>query len=94
MINDLRKDINEYLDNYFKNKGKFNKIIYEASDYSVNIGGKRIRPILFALSYSLSLAHRFKSISFVSNTVKPNLTNISQVETFESIYTFAPNDNN
>ena len=50
-INNLRKDINEYLDNYFKNKGNYNKIIYDASSYSVNIGGKRIRPILFALSY-------------------------------------------
>ena len=50
-ISDLRNDINKYLDNYFKGKGKYNKIIYEASSYSVNIGGKRVRPILFALSY-------------------------------------------
>lgn len=50
-INNLRKDINEYLDNYFKNKGTYNKIIYDSSSYSVNIGGKRIRPILFVLSY-------------------------------------------
>ncbi|MBE6063614.1 MAG: polyprenyl synthetase family protein [Clostridium butyricum] len=47
----LQKDINEYLDNYFKDKGKYNKIIYEASSYSVNVGGKRIRPILFVLGY-------------------------------------------
>lgn len=50
-ISDLRNDINKYLDNYFKGKGKYNKIIYEASSYSVNIGGKRVRPILFVLSY-------------------------------------------
>ena len=50
-ISDLRNDINKYLDNYFKGKGNYNTIIYEASSYSVNIGGKRVRPILFALSY-------------------------------------------
>ncbi|HCW52954.1 MAG TPA: farnesyl-diphosphate synthase [Clostridium sp.] len=50
-ISILQKDINEYLDNYFKNKGHYNKIIYDASAYSVNVGGKRIRPILFILGY-------------------------------------------
>ena len=50
-ISILQKDINKYLDNYFKDKGSYNKIIYEASSYSVNIGGKRIRPILFILGY-------------------------------------------
>lgn len=50
-ISILQKDINEYLDNYFKDKGNYNKIIYDASGYSVNVGGKRIRPILFALGY-------------------------------------------
>ena len=50
-INNLRQDINEYLENYFKGKGQYNKIIYDSASYSLNIGGKRIRPILLALSY-------------------------------------------
>ena len=50
-ISVLQKEINEYLDNYFKNKGNYNKIIYDASSYSINVGGKRIRPILFILGY-------------------------------------------
>ena len=50
-ISILQKDINEYLDNYFKDKGHHNKIIYDASAYSVNVGGKRIRPILFILGF-------------------------------------------
>lgn len=50
-INNLRNDINVYLDNYFKDKGKYNRIIYDASSYSINIGGKRVRPILFSLAY-------------------------------------------
>ncbi|MVX64866.1 polyprenyl synthetase family protein [Clostridium chromiireducens] len=50
-IDNLKKEINEYLENYFKNKGTYNKIIYDSCSYSLNIGGKRIRPILLALTY-------------------------------------------
>lgn len=50
-INNLKQDINDYLENYFKEKGTYNKIIYDSCSYSLNIGGKRIRPILLALSY-------------------------------------------
>lgn len=50
-ISVLLKEINMYLENYFKEKGTYNKIIYDASNYSLNIGGKRIRPLLFILSY-------------------------------------------
>ncbi|MDR3596772.1 farnesyl diphosphate synthase [Clostridium sp.] len=50
-INNLRKEINNYLEDYFKNKGTYNKIIYDSCSYSLNIGGKRIRPILLALTY-------------------------------------------
>ena len=44
-INALIDEINIYLENYFKEKGTYNKIIYDASSYSLNIGGKRIRPL-------------------------------------------------
>ena len=50
-INNLKKDINEYLENYFSEKGSFNRIIYDSCSYSLNIGGKRIRPILLSLTY-------------------------------------------
>lgn len=49
----LKSEIEEYLQDYFKNKGSYNKLIYEASSYSINIGGKRLRPILLLLSYLL-----------------------------------------
>lgn len=52
-INHYRDYINSYLDLYFNNKGSYNRIIYDAASYSLNIGGKRIRPILFLLTYSL-----------------------------------------
>lgn len=52
-INKFKSIINDYLNVYFNHKGSYNKIIYEASNYSLNIGGKRIRPILFLLTYNL-----------------------------------------
>lgn len=52
-VDNCKKDIEEYLNSYFKDKGAYNKLIYEASSYSLNIGGKRIRPILLTLCYSL-----------------------------------------
>lgn len=52
-INHYRDYINSYLDLYFKDKGSYNRIIYDAASYSLNIGGKRIRPILFLLTYRL-----------------------------------------
>lgn len=52
-IDQCKRDIEEYLNNYFLEKGTYNKEIYDAASYSLNIGGKRIRPILLLLTYSL-----------------------------------------
>lgn len=81
-INNLKKDINEYLDNYFKNKGSYNKIIYDASSYSVNIGGKRIRPILFALSYYM-YKREYKNIL-------PMACSIEMIHTYSLIHDDLP----
>ncbi|CUO57725.1 polyprenyl synthetase family protein [Clostridium sp. NSJ-49] len=50
---EIRESLNDYLKNYFNDKGNYNKIIYDSASYSLNIGGKRIRPILMILSYSM-----------------------------------------
>lgn len=52
-FNEMKKEINEFLLNYFSNKGTYNKVIYNSASYSINIGGKRIRPILMLLTYSM-----------------------------------------
>ena len=49
----MKKEINEFLVAYFSNKGTYNKVIYDSASYSLNIGGKRIRPILMLLTYSM-----------------------------------------
>lgn len=53
MIDKLKDEIDNYLKEYYKGKGTYNKIIYEASSYSLNVGGKRIRPIFAILTYRL-----------------------------------------
>jgi Geranylgeranyl pyrophosphate synthase len=52
-VEELRTEIDTWLGEYFKNKGSYNKKVYEAMSYSLNAGGKRIRPILFILTYML-----------------------------------------
>lgn len=48
------KDLLEkYLVDYFDKKYSYNKLIYKAMSYSLNLGGKRIRPILFFLVYDM-----------------------------------------
>ncbi|GKX66158.1 polyprenyl synthetase family protein [Inconstantimicrobium mannanitabidum] len=49
----LKLYVDEYLKQYFLNKGSYNKLIYESMGYSINVGGKRIRPILMLLTYGI-----------------------------------------
>jgi len=49
----LKEEIENYLSKFFQNEGIYDKKLYEAMDYSLNIGGKRIRPLLFMNTYSI-----------------------------------------
>lgn len=52
-LQNLKEKVDKALNDYFHQKGEFNKLIYEAMAYSVNVGGKRIRPMLNLLTYSI-----------------------------------------
>ncbi|ERI91336.1 putative geranyltranstransferase [Clostridiales bacterium oral taxon 876 str. F0540] len=49
----IKLKINDYLKSYFKKDVSFNRNLYDAMAYSINLGGKRIRPILMLLTYSI-----------------------------------------
>lgn len=49
----LKNKIETWLGEYFEGKGSYNKKVYESMAYSINAGGKRIRPLLFILTYML-----------------------------------------
>lgn len=49
----LKKKIDDFLQRHFEDKGSYNKLIYESMAYSLNVGGKRIRPVLALLTYRL-----------------------------------------
>ncbi|WP_426349429.1 polyprenyl synthetase family protein [Alloiococcus sp. CFN-8] len=52
-VNLIKREIDEYLKGYFEDKQGLNKELFDSMSYSLNIGGKRIRPILTILTYSL-----------------------------------------
>ncbi len=52
-IKQIGSEIELWLKEYLCNKGSYEKKIYEAMAYSLEAGGKRIRPILFLNTYSL-----------------------------------------
>lgn len=81
-INNLKQEINDYLENYFVGKGSYNKIIYDSCSYSLNIGGKRIRPILFVLSYYIYKAQYKKVI--------PMAAAIEMIHTYSLIHDDLP----
>ena len=39
-IKQLKELVDNYLSNYFKDKGSYNSLIYDAASYSLNVGGK------------------------------------------------------
>lgn len=49
----IKSEVESFIQSYFAQKGSYNKKIYEAMLYSLNAGGKRIRPILLILSYEM-----------------------------------------
>lgn len=49
----LKQEVDYEINNLFPNREGLNKIIYESMSYSLSIGGKRVRPILFLYTYLL-----------------------------------------
>ena len=45
----LKSEIDLWLKEYFNEKGSYNKKIYDAMNYSLKIGGKRVRPLMLYL---------------------------------------------
>lgn len=56
MTDSIKSSIEDYLKEYFSikiEKASYNKKVYEAMSYSINVGGKRIRPILMLTTYNM-----------------------------------------
>lgn len=52
-ISNRTESINEILEKYLPSEEGFQKTIFEAMNYSVRVGGKRIRPMLMEASYRM-----------------------------------------
>lgn len=53
MLNDRKKTFEKLINNYFETENKPQRKIFEAMNYSLNAGGKRLRPILVLEACSL-----------------------------------------
>lgn len=62
----IKKEIDEYLEKYFMGNQGFNKELFDSMAYSLNVGGKRIRPILTVLTYNLYKEDWKKIIPFAA----------------------------
>ena len=68
-IEKLKKEIENWISEHFKDKGSYNKRVYEAITYSLDAGGKRIRPLLFLLTYMLK-NNDYKSVLPVAAAIE------------------------
>ncbi|WML35304.1 farnesyl diphosphate synthase [Clostridium sp. OS1-26] len=68
-IEKLKKEIENWVSEHFKDKGSYNKRVYEAITYSLDAGGKRIRPLLFLLTYMLK-NNNYKSVLPVAAAIE------------------------
>lgn len=82
----LKIEIDNWLYQYFKNKGTYNKPIYEAMNYSIETGGKRIRPILMLLTYSM-----YKDDYY---SIMPLASAIEMIHTYSLIHDDLPSMDN
>jgi geranylgeranyl diphosphate synthase type II len=49
----LKCEIEQWISNYFEDKPEIDNRNFEAMDYSIKVGGKRVRPILMLLTYAM-----------------------------------------
>ncbi|MFD3157387.1 polyprenyl synthetase family protein [Haloimpatiens sp. FM7330] len=49
----MKEEVDNCLKGHFQNKGTYNKHIYDSMYYSIECGGKRIRPLLMLLTYGI-----------------------------------------
>lgn len=68
-IEKLKKEVENWISEHFKDKGSYNKRVYEAIIYSLDAGGKRIRPLLFLLTYMLK-NNNYKSVLPVAAAIE------------------------
>lgn len=66
LIKDYKSLIEEWINEYFKNKSLDDKRYFEPMIYSLNIGGKRIRPILLLLTYGLYKEDYIEALPFAA----------------------------
>ena len=76
------REINERIDEFLPKEEGYQKIIYEAMNYSVHVGGKRIRPMLMLETYKL--------FGGTSSVVFPFMAAIEMIHTYSLVHDDLP----
>lgn len=74
--------INNIIDSYLPTEDGFQKIIFEAMNYSVRVGGKRIRPMMMQESYSL--------FGGDTKVIEPFMAAIEMIHTYSLVHDDLP----
>lgn len=62
-IKSLKEEVDQSLKAYFDREREYNKVLYDSMAYSINVGGKRVRPILMLLTYYIYKSDYKKALS-------------------------------
>lgn len=52
-IKTMKESVEQWINDYFDNKPEIDNRNFEAMNYSIKVGGKRVRPILMLLTYAM-----------------------------------------
>ena len=74
--------VNSVIEKYFPEETGFQKTIFEAMNYSVQAGGKRLRPIL--------MAETFKLFGGEGEVIKPFMAGIEMIHTYSLVHDDLP----
>ncbi|MCB2291995.1 polyprenyl synthetase family protein [Clostridium algoriphilum] len=78
----LKESVEQWIINYFDNKSEINNRNFEAMIYSINVGGKRVRPILMLLTYAMYMEDY--------NEIMPFAAALEMIHTYSLIHDDLP----
>lgn len=94
---DLKKElserqdyINTVLSNFLPDEEGLQETVIKALNYSINVGGKRLRPILMLESYRLFMKKYSKDKSVCEERIEPFLCAIEMIHTYSLVHDDLP----
>lgn len=81
-LNERANQINRILESYLPEEEGFQRVLFEAMNYSIRVGGKRIRPIL--------MHETFQMFHGISKAIEPFMAAIEMIHTYSLVHDDLP----